>query len=74
MRPDPARSCRPSTFWVMSSAGSIPASARCPGLGSAPVIVAQPRWLRAQYRRWASGPETNSWKVIGVRAGEPGPR
>ena len=36
-RRDPARSCRPSTFWVISSSGSSRASAWWPALGSAPL-------------------------------------
>ena len=61
---EPAASCRPSTFWVISSrsrpAASSAARARWPALGSARLIRDQPRCERAQYRCWAAGPETNS--------------
>ena len=74
----PAARCSPSTFWVITPcttpACSSAATARCPAFGSARAIRAQPTWLRAQYRRCAAGPETNSVYVIGVRRGEPGPR
>ena len=55
-------------------ARSSAASAMCPGFGDAWRIRAHPTWLRAQYRRRASSPDRNSAIVIGLRAGEFGPR
>ena len=78
MRLCPARSCSPSTFWVIRNRtrpiASSRARARWPALGSAAPIRDQPRWARAQYRCWLLWLATKSWKVIGIRTGAPGPR